>query len=116
VVTIEHRFFGPSNPAIGTEASSELLTMENIMLDSVSFIEHIQNTVPGAKHSKAIIFGGSYAGFVTTVTKVNHPDTFFGAMPHAAPLRSIGANYQNLGRYAWYTWVSKCLVTLSEQY
>ena len=107
VISLEHRFFGLSNPSNASDhvEKYQSLTLENVMLDAVSVIEHIQNTIPGAKHSQVIVSGGSYGGFLTTVLRINHPETFFGALPLAAPLRSIGANYQNPGRYEWFKWV-----------
>jgi dipeptidyl aminopeptidase/acylaminoacyl peptidase len=75
------------------------------MLDAVNFISHVKNTTAGAKDSKVLVTGGSYGGFLTTVLKMNHPDVFYGALPFAAPLRSIGANYQNPQRYNWFKWV-----------
>lgn len=108
VITLEHRFFGLSNPSNASNPIEKYtsLTLENVMLDAVTFVEHMKDTVPGAKDSRVIISGGSYGGFLTTVIKINYPGVFYGALPWAAPLRSIGANYQNPHRYDWFRWVS----------
>ncbi|EXJ67223.1 uncharacterized protein A1O5_09870 [Cladophialophora psammophila CBS 110553] len=104
VITLEHRFFGLSNPSNASNPIDryQTLTLENVMSDAVTFVQHIKNTVAGAKNSKVIVTGGSYGGFLTAVLKMNHPDVFFGAIPFAAPLRSIGANNQNPQRYEWF--------------
>lgn len=108
VISLEHRFFGLSDASKNITDPIEKyksLTLENVMLDAVTFVNHIKNTVPGANHSKVIVSGGSYGGFLTTVLKMNYPQVFFGAVPYAAPLRSVGANYQNPRRYDWFNWV-----------
>lgn len=107
IITLEHRFFGLSYPSKDRDPITKFqsLTLENVMLDAVAFIGHIKNTTEGAKESKVLVMGGSYGGFLTTVLKMNHPDVFYGALPFAAPLRSIGANNQNLQRYNWFTFV-----------
>ncbi|KAE8446302.1 hypothetical protein EG329_012388 [Mollisiaceae sp. DMI_Dod_QoI] len=114
-ITLEHRFFGLSNPSNASNVIEKYtsLTLENVMLDAVTFVEHIKDTVPGAQNSSVIIMGGSYAGFLTTVIKINYPNVFYGAIPWAAPLRSVGANYQNPNRYDWYRWVNNLYWDLS---
>lgn len=107
VISLEHRFFGLSDASNATDPVEKYrsLTLENVMLDAVTFISHVKHTIPGANESKVIVSGGSYGGFLTTVIKMNYPEVFFGAVPYAPPLRSIGANYQNLRRYDWFNWV-----------
>ncbi|KAH8808664.1 peptidase S28 [Xylogone sp. PMI_703] len=115
VITLEHRFFGLSSPSNATNPIEKYksLTLENVMLDAVTFVEHMKRTVPGAKDSKVIVTGGSYAAFLTTVLKTNYPDVFYAAIPWAAPLRAIGANYQNPDRYEWFKWADKIYWDLS---
>ncbi|KAL7893940.1 serine carboxypeptidase S28 domain-containing protein [Trichoderma sp. SZMC 28014] len=116
VISLEHRFFGLSDASKNITDPIEKyksLTLENVMLDAVTFVNHIKNTVPGANHSKVIVSGGSYGGFLTTVLKMNYPQVFFGAVPYAAPLRSVGANYQNPRRYDWFNWVAQVYWDLS---
>ncbi|KAL6876814.1 serine carboxypeptidase S28 domain-containing protein [Trichoderma novae-zelandiae] len=107
VISLEHRFFGLSDASNATDPIEKLksLTLENVMLDAVTFVNHVKHTVPGAKDSKVIVSGGSYNGFLTTVLKMNYPEVLSGAVPYAPPLRSIGANYQNLKRFDWFNWV-----------
>ncbi|KAL6887422.1 serine carboxypeptidase S28 domain-containing protein [Trichoderma longibrachiatum] len=115
VISLEHRFFGLSDASNATDPVEKYrsLTLENVMLDAVTFISHVKHTIPGANESKVIVSGGSYGGFLTTVIKMNYPEVFFGAVPYAPPLRSIGANYQNLRRYDWFNWVNQVYWDLS---
>ncbi|XDG05311.1 hypothetical protein ABKA04_004926 [Annulohypoxylon sp. FPYF3050] len=93
-VTIEHRYFGHSipfglkqedNPNWPTSAL-EPMTLENIDLDTITFLEWVKKTVPGAEKSKVIISGGSYAGFLTIHMKNTYPDVFFGAFASSSPI------------------------------
>jgi hypothetical protein len=61
VVTLEHRFIGYSKPnnASNLVERYRTLTVDNIIDDSVRFLNHIKTTVPGAKDSKVIVWGGS---------------------------------------------------------
>ncbi|OTA06115.1 hypothetical protein A9Z42_0068560 [Trichoderma parareesei] len=115
VISLEHRFFGLSDASNTTDPIEKYksLTLENVMLDAVTFISHIKHTIPGAKDSKVIVSGGSYGGFLTTVLRMNYPEVFYGAVPYAPPLRSIGANYQNPRRYDWFNWVNQVYWDLS---
>ncbi|KAK4071672.1 uncharacterized protein Triagg1_5910 [Trichoderma aggressivum f. europaeum] len=115
VISLEHRFFGLSDASNATDPIEKYksLILENVMLDAVTFVNHIKHTIPGAKDSKVIVSGGSYGGFLTTVLKMNYPEVFFGAVPYAPPLRSIGANYQNPRRYDWFNWVNQVYWDLS---
>lgn len=65
-VTIEQRYFGHSipfglkqedNPNWPTSAL-EPMTLENIDFDTITFLEWVKKTVPGAEKSKVIISGG----------------------------------------------------------
>lgn len=59
-MTLEHRFFGASLPS-NVENLVErykTLTLDNVMLDSVTFLEYIKDTVPGTNNSKVIVTGG----------------------------------------------------------
>ncbi|KAI1385661.1 serine carboxypeptidase S28-domain-containing protein [Hypoxylon trugodes] len=93
VVSIEHRYFGISipyglkweeNPVWPTE-SLDPLTIENVSLDTISLLRWVKKTVPGAEDSKAILFGGSYAGFLTVHNKNTYSD-FFGALASSPPI------------------------------
>lgn len=130
MVTLEHRFFGaslPSNVENLTERYKTLM-LDNVLLDSVDFVEWVKRTVPGAKDSKVIAFGGtsypsisgrvrrrmmliadwamllgSYAGTLSTLLRMNYPDTFWAAMNFVAPVRGLG--YGNPEGDKFWIWV-----------
>jgi hypothetical protein len=58
---IEHRFFGTSFPPgfDGSAASYATLTLENVLLDGVSFVKWIRRSVPGAENSPIFIESGT---------------------------------------------------------
>lgn len=61
MLTLEHRFFGLSNPFGNDSFTNEnlgLLTLDNVLLDAVNFVEWIRSTVQGAQDSKVIVMGG----------------------------------------------------------
>ncbi|KAJ9604009.1 hypothetical protein H2200_011531 [Cladophialophora chaetospira] len=117
VISLEHRFFGLSTPSNASDVKEryKTLTLENVMLDAVTFVNHIKDTVKGAKNSKVILSGGSYGGFLATVFKMNYPNVFYGSIPFAAPLRSIGANNQNPQRFNWFKWANQIYWDLSAE-
>ena len=109
---LEHRFFGLSQPpgfneTTATAADYAPLTINNTLLDSVNFIQWVKKTVPGAKHSKAIVMGGSYGGTLATLLRLWHPDTFFGAIPSGPELSTFGPEATNENKYNWWNWVSQ---------
>ncbi|KAH8797338.1 peptidase S28 [Xylogone sp. PMI_703] len=80
----------------------ETLTLDNVMLDSVKFIQHIKSTTKGVTQSTpAIILGSSYGGFLSQVIRLNHPETFFGSVAWAAPVRGFGPDRGNPDRSNW---------------
>lgn len=107
---LEHRFFGESfptglNDSNATPMDFAPLTLENVLLDSVTFIDWIKTTVPGANQSKAIIQGGSYAGTLATWGRLRYPDTFYGTVPSAPQLKSWGPLLSNPYKYNWWEMV-----------
>ena len=113
-VYLEHRFFGLSVPGNlsyednlewPTEAL-ESLTLDNVLLDAVAFIEWIKATVPGAEDSKAITFGGSYAAIISALERLRYPETFFAAFPTAGPFRGLVSDPNDPLIYSWANWVS----------
>lgn len=60
LATLEHRYFGYSFPPDfnGSIESYSALTLDNVLLDSVAFIEYVKSTVSGAHESTVIASGG----------------------------------------------------------
>lgn len=108
VATLEHRFFGNSVPSNATDPIQRFrtLTPDNVMLDSVNFIDWVKSTVPEAKSSKVIVQGGSYGAILSSWLRLNYPKTFYGAISSAAPLRGFGFPVNNTVNYNWQSWIS----------
>ena len=122
VAVLEHRFFGDSFPPGVSDSNATAedfapLALDNVLLDSVTFVDWIKSTVTGANKSKVIVEGGSYAGTLATLLRLRYPTTFYGSMPSAPPLRSLGPLQSNPYKYNWWEWVSlvisalKCTLT-----
>jgi hypothetical protein len=57
----EHRYFGTSFPSgfnASDKASYASLTLENVLMDTVSLVKWIKSTVPDAENSPVIVTGG----------------------------------------------------------
>ncbi|RFU26834.1 hypothetical protein B7463_g9505, partial [Scytalidium lignicola] len=97
-VTLEHRFFGQSIPSNNSDPAIAFksMTLENVLGDSVAFIDLVRARYPDA--GKAIVTGASYGGFISAMTRLNRPETFYelgvriryGSIAWAAPLRCFG--------------------------
>ncbi|KAI6086506.1 serine carboxypeptidase S28-domain-containing protein [Hypoxylon rubiginosum] len=116
-VSLEHRYFGQSLP-YGNDShipsNMKYLTLDNVMVDAVSFIDHIKETIEGAADSKAIVHSGSYGGFLAAAFRLNHPDTFFGALASAGPVKSF-SNSSDPDTYNWWRWVNRVYLERSQE-
>ncbi|KAI1134031.1 peptidase S28 [Hypoxylon sp. FL0543] len=116
-VSLEHRYFGQSLP-FGQDSHSssnmKFLTLDNVMADAVSLVEHIKETYNGASDSKAIVASGSYGGFLAAAFRLNHPDTFFGSLASAGPVRSF-SNSSDPDTYNWWRWVNRVYLDRSKE-
>ncbi|KAI0882945.1 peptidase S28 [Annulohypoxylon maeteangense] len=90
------------------------LTLDNVMADAVSFIEHMKETNNGASESKAIIASGSYGGFLAAAFRLNHPNTFFGSLAAAGPVKAF-SNSSNPETYNWWRWVNRVYLDRSKE-
>ncbi|KAI1090935.1 peptidase S28 [Rostrohypoxylon terebratum] len=116
-VSLEHRYFGQSLPfgqASHSPSSMKYLTLDNVMADAVSFIEHIKETNTGASNSKAIIASGSYGGFLAAAFRLNHPNTFFGSLAAAGPVKAF-SNSSDPDTYNWWKWVNRVYLDRSQE-
>lgn len=83
------------------------MTLENVMLDSVRFVDKIKNTTKGiTQETPVIIVGSSYGGFLSPVIRLNYPETFYGAVAWASPIRCFGPDKANPDRFIWMDHVS----------
>ncbi|KAI1415503.1 peptidase S28 [Hypoxylon sp. FL1857] len=116
-VSLEHRYFGQSLPFgqnSHTPSNMKFLTLDNVMADAVSFVEYIKESHNGAPDSKAIVASGSYGGFLAAAFRLNHPDTFFGSLASAGPVKSF-SNSSDPETYNWWTWVNRVYLDHSEE-
>lgn len=114
--SIEHRYFGQSIPLGPDKANTpdglKYLTLDNVMGDTIKFIEEIRVNVTGADKSHVIVAGGSYGGLVTTALRLNRPEHIYGAIASSPPLRSfLTANGNVPGRFDTWNWVRESLAT-----
>lgn len=60
VVQLEHRFFGYSNPSTVSNVTGRYatLTLDNVLEDSVTFVEYLKKNNTALKNAKVIAHGG----------------------------------------------------------
>jgi hypothetical protein len=60
VVQLEHRFFGVSNPSTDSNVTKRYttLTLDNVLKDSVAFVDHVKKTNPNLSKAQVIAHGG----------------------------------------------------------
>ncbi|KAJ7435209.1 serine carboxypeptidase S28-domain-containing protein [Mycena galericulata] len=94
LMAIEHRYFGGSGPYGNNSYTNEnmrFLTLDNVMADTVAVVDWWRTNVTNGAGTNApvVVFGGSYGGSLATFLRINHPDTFFGAVASAGPVRAF---------------------------
>jgi len=121
-VALEHRYFGESlpfgpNETAYTQAQWAPLTLENVMDDAVALIDHIRTTIPNATQAPAFVASGSYGGFLATMFRQNHAETFTGALASAPPLRGfVGGNATGaVDEFNWWRYLSVVASSIYEQ-
>ncbi|RDX52320.1 peptidase S28 [Lentinus brumalis] len=95
VVVLEHRYYGESSPFDDlSDASLEYHTIQQAIDDLEYFVKSVQlpqpdgdSVAPG--QAPWVLFGGSYAGALTSFTMVNKPDLFQAAYASSAVVESI---------------------------
>ncbi|KAF2739641.1 hypothetical protein EJ04DRAFT_572801 [Polyplosphaeria fusca] len=103
LVGLNHRYFNesvPFGPITNASYDWQYLTLDNVMKDSVEFVRFVKQQVPAAANATTIVAGGSYGGFLTMMLRLNHPETFHGAIASAAPVHLECANFPNT-TYQW---------------
>ncbi|KAK6977173.1 peptidase S28 [Favolaschia claudopus] len=93
-MVIEHHYFGQSQPFGNnsyTNHNMRFLTLDNVMSDTVAVVNWWRNNLTdgAGKDAPVIVFGGSYAGSIATILRINYPQIFFGALASAPPLRTF---------------------------
>ena len=108
---MEHRYFGQSAPfgadnPITQHDEFQYLTLDNVMADAACFVESLKQNITGAESSKAIVASGSYGGFLATVFRQNHPESFYGAIASAPPVEALSNSTTDLNNFNWAIWVN----------
>ncbi|PIA19055.1 peptidase S28 [Coemansia reversa NRRL 1564] len=91
LVTIEHRFFGSSNPMPDLSGPSlQSLTIENVLEDFASFVRTAKLSpakvfpVPVSPNASVVFFGGSYSGNIAAWMRAKYPKLVAGAWASSA--------------------------------
>ncbi|KAL7625277.1 Thymus-specific serine protease [Parahypoxylon ruwenzoriense] len=122
VAMLEHRFFGDShggsyprgyNPGNVSGEEFASLTLDNVLWDSINFVDWIKRTVSGAEHSKVIYGGASYGGFLAVAARVQYPHKFYGAIASSPALTSFGPLGSNRFKFDSAKWASEVYVNKS---
>ncbi|KAJ7924724.1 serine carboxypeptidase S28-domain-containing protein, partial [Mycena leptocephala] len=112
LMVIEHRYFGKSQPFGNDSYTNEnmrFLTLDNFMSDAVAVVDWWRTNLTNGTgmDSPVVVFGSSYGGFLTTVLRINHPETFFGALASAGPVRAFLPVTNDTDRFNRYGLVSQ---------
>ncbi|KAJ2853234.1 hypothetical protein GGI22_004945, partial [Coemansia erecta] len=101
VISVEHRFYGQSNPLPDLSgASLKYLTIANVLEDFASIIRALKTNSMGESvlslpmQSPVIFIGGSYAGAVAAWMRAKYPDLVAGAWSSSAAVYGRLENYQ----------------------
>lgn len=121
-VAAEHRYFGESLP-FGSDSfnNSNLvhLTVEAALADYISIIRSVldeateselrSGIVSPARHP-VVVFGGSYAGFLSAALRVHYPDVVDISIASAAPIFLYGSVDDSM----WFDKVSETFTSRSD--
>ncbi|KAJ7668166.1 serine carboxypeptidase S28-domain-containing protein [Mycena rosella] len=110
LMVIENRYFGESLPYGNNSYTTEnvrFLALDNDMADAVATVDWWRTNVTNGegKDSPAVVFGGSYSASLATIFRINHPETFFGAVASAGPVRAFLPVTDDPDRYNRYNLV-----------
>ena len=97
VVTLEHRYYGESQPfpTLTTE-NLQYLTVANALGDLSEFERFIQKSM--GLTGKWIAIGGSYPGALSAFYRATHPDLVVGSLASSAPVQARD-NFEDYDRH-----------------
>lgn len=89
VISVEHRFYGKSQPTGSTDVQSlKYLTTPQALADYALFQDYITQ-IYNAAGSKWIVFGGSYSGNLAAWYRMKYPHLAAGAIASSAPVEAL---------------------------
>lgn len=94
-IVLEHRYYGYSNPYVDLSTESlQYHTIQQAIDDLEYFAYNVELAMPGGNNvtpadAPWILTGCSYAGALTSFTKVNKPDVFHSAWSSSGVVESI---------------------------
>ncbi|KAF0691060.1 Aste57867_17641 [Aphanomyces stellatus] len=89
VVSVEHRFYGKSQPTGDlTNESLKYLTMGQALADLANFQDYFVGQQNLTKANKWVTFGGSYPGMLSGFAKSKYPERFAGSIASSAPINT----------------------------
>lgn len=90
IVFAEHRYYGQSLPFGDKSYESPhnlgYLSSEQALADYADLILHLKFTLPGAKKSPVVAFGGSYGGMLAAWFRLKYPHIVAAALSGSAPI------------------------------
>ncbi|KAJ1973614.1 hypothetical protein H4R35_004026 [Dimargaris xerosporica] len=96
VVSLEHRYYGRSNPVPDlSPANMRLLTVAQALADMAYFIEHAPlPQIQRVPSTRWVVVGGSYAGNLAAWMRLEYPHLVFAAYSSSGPVRAKNDFYE----------------------
>ncbi len=90
LITLEHRFYGESIPNGNAFTENyRYLSVEQALADLASFTDFYKSVVPDSKTVPWVVFGGSYAGALSSWYRAAYPDYSIGSLSSSGVVNCI---------------------------
>lgn len=88
-VTVEHRFYGKSQPTGDlSNESLKLLSSQQALADAAQFRQYIVQKFGLNDNNKWVVFGGSYPGSLSAWFRLKYPQLVVGSIASSAPVEA----------------------------